>query len=64
MPIGMAVRASPKLWIRSASSATLSVRTNRSVWANAVSPRTARLAPTARSPARERRMLGSKRPCE
>ena len=64
MPSGTAVNASPTLWIRSASSATLSVSTKRRAWADATTPSTPKLAATARTPARERTIDGSTRPCE
>ena len=63
-PTGMVVAASPKLWIRSASSAMLLVAINRTSWATAASPRIARDSPTARSPSRERTIERSTRPCE
>ena len=63
IPSGTAVSASPTLWIRSASSATLSVSTKRTAWAAAVTPSTPRLTATARTPARERTIDGSTRPC-
>ena len=64
MPNGSAVSASPKLWIRSASSAMLSLARNMSVCATAASPSTASDSDTARMPSRERLMLSSISPCE
>ena len=54
MASGNAVAASPKLWMRSASRATLPDATNTAVWASAVSPSTSSDQPTATSPARDR----------
>src|SRR5438552_1101813 len=51
---GTAVRASPKLWIRSASSATLPLATKTIVWMIAAAARTASARLTARMPSRER----------
>ena len=62
-PSGIAVSASPKLWIRSASSATLPVSAKTSACATAVASSTARLADTARTPSRERLMDSSTSPC-
>jgi hypothetical protein len=62
MASGMAVAASPKLWIRSASSATDPDATNTSVCAVAVAARMSKASPTARRPARERLMDASTRP--
>jgi hypothetical protein len=53
-PSGTAVSASPKLWIRSASSATLLVSANTTACAEAVTRSTTRLSDTARRPAFER----------
>ena len=50
----MAVAASPKLWMRSASRATLPEATKTRSWATAVAPRTTSARPTARRPSRER----------
>ena len=63
-PSGTAVSASPTLWIRSASRATLPVRTKITACAAAVRPRTTRESATAFRPARERRIERSTRPCE
>ena len=63
-PSGIAVSASPTLWIRSASSATLPVAAKMTACATAVASRTARLADTARTPSRERVIDGSTSPCE
>ena len=62
-PSGNAVAASPKLWIRSASSATDPDRAKISVWTTAAAPSTASETSTARSPARERLTDASTRPC-
>ena len=64
MPSGTAVRASPKLWMRSASSATEPESAKMSVCATAVTPRTASERSTARMPSRERLMESWTRPCE
>ena len=61
---GIAVAASPKLWMRSASRAIESLATKMIVWTIAVTARTASESTTARMPLRERLMLGSMRPCE
>lgn len=53
-PTGTAVRASPVLWIRSASSARLLVATKMTACMSAAAPRAPSETPTARSPARER----------
>ena len=50
--------ASPRLWIRSASSATELVRTKTVAWTSAVRPRSPKLSATARRPARDRRTEG------
>ena len=63
MPSGTAVRASPELWMRSASSATLPETTKIAAWATAVTARTASDSSTARTPARERLIASSTRPC-
>ncbi len=64
MPSGTAVSASPKLWIRSASSATDPETAKMAACRAAVRPRTARLIETVRMPARERMMERSTSPCE
>ena len=64
MPSGIAVPASPKLWIRSASRATLPLAMKIAVWAAAASASTTSERPTASSPSRERLMLSSTRPWE
>ena len=61
-PSGTAVRASPKLWMRSASRCFQ--RTKTSVCSAAAPARIASEARTARSPARERLIESSTRPCE
>ena len=50
MSRGTAVNASPALWMRSASSATLPLATKMIAWSTAVSPSTPRLMATARTP--------------
>ena len=64
MPSGNAVAASPKLWIRSASSATLPLARKTAVWASAAAPRTASDRATARTPPRERLTASSTSPWE
>ena len=59
---GIAVAASPKLWMRSASSATLPEATKTTSWAIAVAPSTSSARPTARSPSRERLIDSCTRP--
>ncbi len=59
MPSGIAVAASPKLWIRSASRATLPVPMKIATCARAVAPRIANARAAARRPARERLIEGS-----
>lgn len=63
-PSGSAVAASPKLWIRSASSAMLPLERKIATWTRAVIPSTASERPTAFNPSRERLMLSSIRPWE
>src|SRR4051794_18081723 len=50
--------------MRSASSATLPLARNTTAWATVVAPSTASAIATARTPSRERLMLGSTRPWE
>src|SRR5258705_1295599 len=64
MPSGTAVRASPKLWMRSARRAMLPVRAKIAVWATAAVPRTASESRTARMPSRDRLTLSSMSPWE
>jgi len=64
IPSGSAVNASPKLWIRSASSATEFESTKIASCAAAASARIARLAATALTPARDRTIDLSRRPWE
>ncbi len=64
IPSGTAVRASPTLCMRSARSATEPDRARIAAWIPAVSPRIARLSATVRTPARERAIERSTRPCE
>ena len=54
IPSGIAVSASPKLWIRSANSATLPVATKMAPCKSEVTRSTARLMPTVLRPSRER----------
>ena len=61
---GMAVSASPMLWMVSASSATDPDARNTTAWTAAVAPSTTRLIATVRTPSRERRIERSTRPCE
>ena len=63
MPNGIAVRASPPLWIRSASSATDRDSVNTTACSTAVTARIPRLIETARTPARDRTIDGSTLPC-
>jgi hypothetical protein len=58
IPTGTAVKASPKLCIKSASSAMLSVATKIAAWASAAAESTASEIPTARRPSRERLIDG------
>jgi hypothetical protein len=62
MARGMAVAASPKLWMRSASRAMLPEATNTIVWATAVRPSTSSDQPTATRPSRERLIVVSTSP--
>jgi len=55
---------SPALWIKSARRATEPVRTKITACTAAVAPSTPRLIATALTPARERTIEGSTRPCE
>src|SRR3954454_11138465 len=64
MPSGIAVSASPKLWMRSASSATEPEAAKTAVCASAAIPRTPSEAATARTPSRERLIESSTRPWE
>src|SRR4051812_16772237 len=64
MPGGSAVAASPALWIRSASSATLPEAAKTATWAAAVSARTTSASATVRTPCRDRLIESSTRPCE
>ncbi len=64
MPSGIAVSASPKLWIRSASSATEPDNENTTACASAVAPSTASASSTVRTPSRERRIDPWTSPCE
>ena len=64
MPSGTAVSASPKLWIRSASSATEPDSTKMTAWATAARPSTPSEISTARTPSRDRLIDGSTSPCE
>jgi hypothetical protein len=63
-PSGIAVSASPALWIKSASSATEFENEKTATCAPAVNPRISRLSATAFTPARERRIDRSTSPCE
>ena len=62
MPSGIAVSASPTLWIRSANRAIEPDTTNTIACNAAVVPRIARLYDTARTPSRERTIERSTRP--
>lgn len=64
IPSGIAVRASPKLCTRSASSATDPDATKMTSCAKAATPSTPRLSATALTPSRERMMERSIRPWE
>ena len=64
MPSGTGVSASPKLWIRSASRATLPLAVNTAAWAIAATASTASESDTAWIPSRERQMLSCTRPWE
>src|SRR4051795_5183291 len=64
MPRGTAVKASPKLWMRSASSATEPDSANMSVCTTAASPSTPSEMETALMPSRERVMEWWTRPWE
>ena len=62
MPSGTAVSASPALWMRSASRATLPLAAKMIAWSTAVTPSTPRLMATARTPARLRTIERSTSP--
>jgi hypothetical protein len=62
MPSGIAVSASPKLWIRSASNATDPVVTKINVCTSAVAPRIRRLIATALRPSCDRTIERSTSP--
>ena len=62
IPSGMAVRASPALWIRSARSATLPEAMNTTPWSAAVTASTASEMTTARTPSLDRLIESSTSP--
>ncbi len=64
MPSGIAVSASPKLWIRSARSATEPESAKIASWAVAAIARMTRLIATALTPSCDRTIERSTRPCE